>query len=136
MTCLQTYREFLSLATFLRVHSNSKEVSHLSWQNRYPNLKTTYHIKLNFFFWTRLLVSLLLAKYLISVAATLILLLTNSTNLIFYSNSRDHNENKTFLLVLCHPCYFQPISMLLFAFISTSSNFNDLFVFNLETNCN
>ena len=61
----------LSLATFLRVHSNSKEVSYLSWQNRYPNLKTTYHIKLKFFFWTKLLMSLLLAKYVVSVAAAL-----------------------------------------------------------------
>ena len=30
MACLQIYRELLSLATFLRVHSNSKEVSYLS----------------------------------------------------------------------------------------------------------
>ena len=29
--CLQIYRELLSLATFLRVHSNSKEVSYL-WE--------------------------------------------------------------------------------------------------------
>ena len=29
MTCLQIYREQLSLATFLRVHSNSKKVSYL-----------------------------------------------------------------------------------------------------------
>ena len=71
MACLQIYRELLSLATFLRVHSNSKEVSYLSWQNTYPNLKTTCHIKLKFFFWTKLLENLLLAKYLISVAAPL-----------------------------------------------------------------
>ena len=69
---LQIYRELLSLATFLRVHSNSKEVSYLSWQNTYPNLKTTYHIKLKFFLWTKLLENLLHAKYLISVAAPLI----------------------------------------------------------------
>ena len=48
------------------------EVSYLYWQNRYPNLKTTCHVKLKFLFWTKLLESLLLAKYLISVAATLI----------------------------------------------------------------
>ena len=30
MACLQIYQELLSLATFLRVHSNSKEVSYLS----------------------------------------------------------------------------------------------------------
>ena len=71
MACLQIYRELLSLVTFLRVHSNSKEVSYLSWQNTYPNLKTTCHIKLKFFFWTKLLENLLRAKYLKSVAATL-----------------------------------------------------------------
>ena len=49
MACLQIHREFLSLATFLWVHSNSEEVSYLSWQNTYPKLKTTCHIKLIFF---------------------------------------------------------------------------------------
>ena len=53
MTCLQIYRELLSLATFLWVHSNSEEVSYLSWQNTYLNLKTTCHIKLKFFCWTK-----------------------------------------------------------------------------------
>ena len=71
MACLQIYRELLSLATFLRVHSNSKEVSYLSWQNTYPNLKTTCHIKLKFFLWTKLIENLLLPKYLISVTAHL-----------------------------------------------------------------
>ena len=61
----------MSLATFLRVHSNSKEVSYLSWQNTYPNLKTTCHIKLKFFLWTKLIENLLLPKYLISVTAHL-----------------------------------------------------------------
>ena len=74
MACLQIYRELLSLTTFLRVHSNWKEVSYLSWQNTYPNLKTACHIKLKFFLWTKLLGNLLLAKYLISVAAPLTLL--------------------------------------------------------------
>ena len=41
MTCLQIYREQLSLTTFLRIHSNSKEVSYLPWQSKYPNLKST-----------------------------------------------------------------------------------------------
>ena len=45
MVCLQSYREYLSLATFRRVHSNSKEVSHQPWQNKYSDLKTTCHIK-------------------------------------------------------------------------------------------
>ena len=66
------YRELLLLATFLPVHSNSKEVFYLSWPNKYPNLKTTCHIKLKFFLRTKLLENLLYTKYLISVAAPLI----------------------------------------------------------------
>ena len=57
--------------TFLQVHSNSKEVSYLSWQNMYPNSKNTCHIKLKFFWWTKLLENLLLPKYLTSVTAPL-----------------------------------------------------------------
>ena len=30
--------------TFLRVYSNSKELSYLPWQKKYPNLKTTFDI--------------------------------------------------------------------------------------------
>ena len=71
MACLQIYREWLSLATFLRLHSNSKEASYLSWQNTYPYLKITCHIKLKFFLWTKLIEKLLLAKYLISVTTPL-----------------------------------------------------------------
>ena len=71
LACLQIYQELLLLVTFLWVHSNSKVVSYLSWQNMYPNLKTTSHIKLKFFLWTKLLENLLLAKYLISVTAPL-----------------------------------------------------------------
>ena len=56
---------------FFRVHWNSKVVSYLPWQNKYPNLKTTCHIKPKLFLWTRLSNNLLLAKYLVSVAATL-----------------------------------------------------------------
>ena len=59
----------LSLATFLWSYLNSEEVSYLFWQNTYPDLKTTCHIKLMFFLWTKLLENLLLAKSLISVAA-------------------------------------------------------------------
>ena len=54
MACLQIYWELLSLATFFRVYSNSEEVSYLSCQNTYLNLKTTCHIKLKLFLWTRL----------------------------------------------------------------------------------
>ena len=71
--CLQIYQELLSLTTFLRVHSNSKEVSCFSWQNTYPNSKTICHIKLKFFLSTKLLDNLLLAKYLISATAPLTL---------------------------------------------------------------
>ena len=62
LPCLQIYQELLLLMTFLRVHSNSKEVSYFSWQNTYPNLKTTRHIKLKKILWSKLLENLLLAK--------------------------------------------------------------------------
>ena len=58
---LQLFSEFIQ----------TREVSYHYWQNGYPNLKTTSQIKLKFFLWTKLLENLLLAKYLISVAATL-----------------------------------------------------------------
>ena len=61
---LEIYWELLSLVTFLWVHSNLKEVSYLSWQNTYPNLKTTCHIKLKFFLWTKLLENLQNVLYL------------------------------------------------------------------------
>ena len=50
---------------FSRFHWNSKEVSYFSWQKKYPNLKTTCHIKLKLFLWIKLEEILLLAKYLI-----------------------------------------------------------------------
>ena len=77
------FRKLMSLGTFLIVHSDLEEVFYFSWQNRYPNLKTTCHIKLNIFLWTKLLENLLLAKYVISVAAPLIAhnLLINYLNL-------------------------------------------------------
>ena len=69
MACLQIYGELLSLATFLRLLSNSKEESYLSWQKTYPNLKTTYHTKLKFFLVNQ--TPRELCKYLVSFAATL-----------------------------------------------------------------
>ena len=45
----------MPLAAFCRVHSNSKEVSYLLWQNKYSNLKTTGHIKPKFFLRAKLL---------------------------------------------------------------------------------
>ena len=71
MACIKIYQKLLSLTTFLQVHSNSEEVSYHPWQNMYPNLKTTCHIMLKFFLWTKLLKKLLLAKYLISITALL-----------------------------------------------------------------
>ena len=62
---------------FLRVDWNSKEVSYLSWQNTYPNLKTTWHVTLKFFLSIYFLKNFLLAKYLISVT---VLLITYSLN--------------------------------------------------------
>ena len=47
MPGLQIYQVFLSVATFIRVCSNSKEVSYLSYQNTHPNLKTTCYNVLN-----------------------------------------------------------------------------------------
>ena len=49
----------------------TQEVPYLPWQNASPNLKTTCHIKLKFFLWTKLLQNLVLPKYLISVTAPL-----------------------------------------------------------------
>ena len=68
--CLQNYRE-LSFVTLCQVHSNSKEVSFLSWWKKYLNLKTTYQIKSNSFLWSKLFENVHFAKYLISVPATL-----------------------------------------------------------------
>ena len=64
-----------------------------SWANKYPNLKTTCHIKQKFFLWTKLLENLLLAKYLISVASALIKthiwhILSNKLNWCLVSTER------------------------------------------------
>ena len=49
-----------------------KEASYLPWQNKYPNLKTTCHVKLKFSLRAKLPENLILAKYLISITAGLI----------------------------------------------------------------
>ena len=49
---LQLFSEF--------IQTQKRYISYLYWQNRYPILKTTCHIKLIFFLWTKLLESLLL----------------------------------------------------------------------------
>ena len=61
----------MSLETFLRLHSSSKEAPYLPWQNKYPNLKTNCHVKPEFSLWAKLLENLIFAKYLISAAAAL-----------------------------------------------------------------
>ena len=45
-------------------------------KSRYSNFKTTCHVKLKFFLWTKLLDNLLLAKYLISDTGTLSIMLS------------------------------------------------------------
>ena len=97
MTCLEIHRQLLSLATFFWVHSNSKEVSYLSWQSSYPNLKTTFYIKLKFFLRTKLIENLPLAKYLISVATPLI-----DSEDTWIATSAIHRLNSTGLKIL--PC--------------------------------
>ena len=63
LACLQIHRKLLSLATFLRVPD---KISYLSWQNTYPNLKNTCHIKLNFFLWTKILENFQISPWKIS----------------------------------------------------------------------
>ena len=82
------------LATLLRVHSNS-EVSYLPWQNMHSNLKSTCHIKLKFFFWTKLLENLLLAKYLISVTGHLNIYTNNQFEIFrnyFFIHLKENNK--------------------------------------------
>ena len=100
MSCLQIYRELLSLATFLRVYSNTKEVSYLSWQSAYPNLKTTCHIMLKFFLWTKLLENLLLAKYLSAAATLTNILLSFRFSKIISTKVSFSKINTTITLVL------------------------------------
>ena len=57
---------------------NSKEVSYLPWQKKYPNLKTTCHVNPKCFLWTKLPKNLLLAKYLIYSGLSLSRLLSLS----------------------------------------------------------
>ena len=100
LVCLQIYQELLSLVTFHRVYWNSEEVSYLSWQNTYPNLKTTCHIKPKRFLSTKFLEKLLLAKYLISIAEPLI----------------EHNKRNIFLQKFCRKWGRNTSSRTLFIF--------------------
>ena len=104
MVFLQIYWELLSLVTFLLVHSNSKEVS--------------YQAKLKFFLWTKLLENLLLAKYLISVALTLMLLFSSGqVQAIFYFHpqclSTDNIMEKiSFNILFIYPKMWHKLSQL------------------------
>ena len=98
------------LSNFFQVHSNSKEVSYLPWQNKYPKLKTTCHIKAKCFVWSEHLVNLHLVKYLISVAAALMkdvfvlnewikLFFTHALRLNSFSGSSIHLLGRRKLLI-------------------------------------
>ena len=62
---------YCRLRLFSEFIQTQKRYSYLSWQNTYPNLKTTCRIKLKFLLWTKLPENLILTKYFISVAAPL-----------------------------------------------------------------
>ena len=64
---------WLWLVSKFTENTNSKKVSYLPWQRNYPKLEN--YLK-NFFLWIKSLQNLLLAKYLLSVTATLILSVT------------------------------------------------------------
>ena len=67
-------------------------VCYLPWQNICSNIKTTRHIKSKFVLWTKLPKNLLLAKYLIYVAATLKNLNTQNDEVF---KSEIHSKKKT-----------------------------------------
>ena len=68
---------------------------------RYPNLKTTCHIKLKFFLWTKLLENLLQAKHFISVAAPLNNQITWSAHLFLKKELDDGNMNSSQWWIIC-----------------------------------
>ena len=72
--CSQNYGELL-LVTFRRVQTQTQEVFYLHWRNTYSNLKAIFHINPKIFLSTKILQNFLLAKYLLSVAVSLIRIL-------------------------------------------------------------
>ena len=68
---------------------------------RYPNLKTTCHIKVKFFVWTKLLENLLQAKHFISVAAPLNNQITWSAHLFLKKELDDGNMNSSQWWIIC-----------------------------------
>ena len=74
MTCLKNLLKIIVARNYSPSSFKlKKEVPHLSWQNKYPNLKTTCHIKLKFLLRTKILENILIAKYLISIPDALTL---------------------------------------------------------------
>ena len=94
MVCLQNYREKLLFVNFRRLHSNSKVVSIIPWQNKYSDLKTTCHIKPKFLLCTKILENLLLAKYLVSVLAALKKFLSQSFHSIWVRDNLPKSSRK------------------------------------------
>ena len=80
---------YCHLRLFSEFIQNSEIVSYFSWQNTYSNLKTTCHIKLKYFLWTKPLQNLSLAKYLMLVTATLIISI--------WKGKREREKKKEFL---------------------------------------
>ena len=67
-----TFDEIHTFAKWLFTFKKFVHETEKNWTNKCPNLKATCYIKLKFFLWIKLPKNLLLAKYLISVGATLI----------------------------------------------------------------
>ena len=66
---LQNYWEWFPLVNFNGVHSISKEVPYLPWQNKYSTLKSACHVKPNGILSIKLPENQLFVKYLIFVYA-------------------------------------------------------------------
>ena len=82
-------KNYCHLRLFSEFIQNSEMVSYFSWKNTYSNLKTTCHIKLKYFLWTKPLQNLSLAKYLMLVTATLIISI--------WKGKREREKKKEFL---------------------------------------
>ena len=55
-----------NIVRIIKHHNMLRIICHLPWQNKHPNLKTTYHIKSEFIFLTKLFENLLLTACRIS----------------------------------------------------------------------
>ena len=90
------------LRLFFKFIQTQKKVSYIPWQNKYLNLKNTCHIEPKIFLWTKLLKNLLLAKYLISVAATLKQFIRLTANICQYKADHIILPNCTFCTYRTH----------------------------------